>query len=59
MPLHAINSTQQRIVNRMKKHGVKHLADSELQRTLTASLLPIAKCWRREDYKGMLNQINN
>lgn len=57
MPLTTIHRAKQRIANRLKKQGVKTLSDTDLKRTLTASLLPVAISWRRENYRQMFNQV--
>jgi len=57
MPIKAIETAKKRIVTRLKKKGVKSLSDTELKRSLTEKMLPVALSWRRENYKQMLNQV--
>ena len=57
MPLTTIHRAKLRIVTRLKKKGVKSLSDTEFRRSLTAKMLPMAISWRRDDYKGMFNQV--
>lgn len=52
-----IHRAKNRIVNRLKKNGVKSLSDVELKRSLSPAMLPVAISWRRENYKQMFNQV--
>ena len=57
MPLAIIHRTKNRISNRLKKKGVKSLSDTELKRSLSPAMLPVAISWRRENYKEMKSQV--
>ena len=57
MPIASIHPAKNRIANRLKKKGVKSLSDTELKKSLSEKMLPLAISWRREDYKQMFNQI--
>jgi hypothetical protein len=51
MPITSIHPAKNRIANRLKKKGVKSLSDTELKKSLSEKMLPLAISWRREDYK--------
>jgi len=57
MPLTTIHRAKNRIANRLKKKGVKSLSDTELKRSLSPAMLPVAISWRRENYKQMFKQV--
>jgi hypothetical protein len=56
-----IEFIKNRIIQVMKAEEASSLSDSELFRILfgKGALYYVARNWRQEDYKGMLNQVIN